>query len=258
MLQLLQFKSLSKNHLTPSATWLSGEGAGSRSARRTGAACPGPGTCWQGNCVSHSIQCQLLWGPAALPASPHCFALNTLGNQAENCEFKDKKTRASTGPAGRGTSCVGCCTTGARASWQWDCAPWPGWPTINTWTAGPRWWTSGRGSATPALPSPAPAAPQAGSPSTTAVSLWRPWPPPAPLTAAVVATATTRAAATAGRATAARAACCGQAGSGWSGSECCFAFVIFTHVFVRSKIRNIQTFASVVYFIVNMDAVKTG
>ena len=82
--------------------------------------------------------------------------------------------------------------------------------------------------------------------------------PPALLTEAVVATATTRAAATAGRATAARAACCGQAGSGWSGSECCFAFVIFTHVFVRSKIRNIQTFASVVYFIVNMDAVKTG
>ena len=41
-------------------------------------------------------------------------------------------------------------------------------------------------------------------------------------------------------------------------SDCCFAFVIFTHVFVRSKIRNIQTFASVVYFIVNMDAVKTG
>ena len=71
MLQLLQFKSLSKNHLTPSATWLSGEGAGSRSARRTGAACPGPGTCWQGNCVSHSIQClqgggRAVWA-AALP-----------------------------------------------------------------------------------------------------------------------------------------------------------------------------------------------
>ena len=165
MLQLLQFKSLSKNHLTPSATWLSGAGAGSRSARRTGAACQ------------------------------------------KIVSSKTGKTGASTGPAGRGRSCVGYCTTGARASWQWDCAPWPGWPTINTWTAGPRWWTSGRGSATPALPSPAPAAPQAGSPSTTAVSLWRPWPPPALLTAAVVATAKTRAAATAGRATAAPQCC---------------------------------------------------
>ena len=107
MLQLLQFKSLSKNHLTPSATWLSGAGAGSRSARRTGAACPGPGTCWQGNCFSHSIQCQLLWGRAALPASPHCFALNTLGNQAENCEFKDGENRSEYRACGAGDELCG-------------------------------------------------------------------------------------------------------------------------------------------------------